>query len=145
MLKIRIILLSILLLQLSIGFSSNLKFKYYLYNDSTKSRFNFKTGKKENGIYFHYGKIFDFKHEKNNLKKGYYVVTESFFDFELLNQEIIRYFNFGFPDVDFFTQKSINTYFLTVYFTELRNEAINKVIETKSAGVPHVWIQVLED
>jgi hypothetical protein len=145
MIKIYSISLFFLCAKLSVGYCLNNPNNTYLFNDTLKVRFNYKTGKKENGIYFHYGKKTDFKHHKNSIKNGFYVITDCLMNFEIINQEVIRYFNFGFPEADFILQSTHHFYFLTVYFTESKEDAMNKVIETKSAGVPHVWVQVLEE
>lgn len=134
-----------LTLNLSYAFSSECIENDVLFGDSIKAKFNFKSGIKENGIYTHFGKISDFKCENNKLKKGWYVVTECLSEINEIQQETVRYFNFGFPDADYIIQSSTNFYFLTVYFSDKKEDAINKVMETKAAGVPHVWIQFLEE
>ena len=112
---------------------------------SDSNKFNFKTGIKENGIYYHFGKLSEFKHEKIILNEGWYVITECFTDINIMKEEVNRYFNFGFPDADFFIQPDKHYFFLSVYFATSKQEAINKVIEIKAAGVPHVWIYKLEE
>jgi hypothetical protein len=145
MIKIKNILLLIFALYLSFSYSSNKTRIHLCCNDSVKSKFNFKTGIKESGIYFHYGKIDEFKHDRHSIKKGYYIFTECLLDLDQTKQEVIRYFNFGFPEADFLMQPNNHLFFLMVHFSETKQDAINKVIETKSLGVPHVWIQVIEE
>ena len=108
--------------------------------------FNFKNGKKENGVYFHFYRSSEFKTELNQrAKTGFYVVTEFKTDFNLIKEEAVRYFNFGFPESDFISFTHSEMYFLYVYYSENKEIALQKLHETKMAGVPHVWINVLEE
>ena len=108
--------------------------------------FNFKNGKKENGFYFHFFKSAEFNTELNQQPKpGFYVVTEFRTHKNLIKDEVVRYFNFGFPDTDFIGSIHNEIYFLYVHFSENKEIALQKSNETKMAGVPHVWLHVIEE
>ncbi len=117
-----------------------------IHDSNNFQNFNFKNGKKENGVYFHFYKSDEFKTDLNHLAKpGFYVVTEFKTDKNLIKAEIVRYFNFGFPETDFISSINNEIYFLFVHYSENKEIALQKLNETKLAGVPHVWIHVIEE
>lgn len=115
-------------------------------NENNFQNFNFKNGKKENGIYFHFYKSVEFNTELNKLARpGFYVVTEYRTDKNLIKDEVVRYFNFGFPDADFIGSIHNEIFLLYVHYSVNKDIALQKLNETKNAGVPHVWIHLLEE
>ncbi|MCD6067224.1 MAG: hypothetical protein K0S33_2050 [Bacteroidetes bacterium] len=108
------------------------------------SQFQGKNAVKENGVFILTNKTSDWTYSNGGLaKKGYYVVVESVFYKDYATQEVKRYTSFGFPEADFLFEKTTKFHYVYVYYTTSKEDAMQKVNDTKSAGVPDVWIQVL--
>lgn len=108
------------------------------------TQFQGKNAVKENGVFVLTNKSSDFVYSNNTpAKKGYYVVVESVFYKDYAVQEVKRYVSFGFPEADYILDKTTKFHYLYVYYTSSKEDAMQKVSDTKAAGVPDVWIQVL--
>jgi type IX secretion system PorP/SprF family membrane protein len=113
-------------------------------NEPKSSKFQGKNAVKENGVFVLTNKASDWTYSTGTpAKKGYYVVVESVFYKDYATQEVKRYTSFGFPDADFLFEKTTKFHYVYVHYTTSKEDAMQKVADTKLAGVPDVWIQVL--
>lgn len=115
-------------------------------NSGKTTKFQGKNAVKENGTFILTNKASDFiLSDGSPAKKGYYVVTESVFYKDYASQEVKRYVSFGFPDADYLVDKATKFHYIYVWYTTSKEDAMSKVQDTKAAGVPDVWIQILID
>lgn len=106
--------------------------------------FTGKNSTKEEGIFLVSNKASDFTFTSGTpAKKGYYAVVETLFYLGYAEEEMKRYSNFGFPDTDIIIDKKSKFYYVYVYLTDNKDDAIKSAKDALRQGVGDCWVQVL--